>query len=128
MSGNEDSPRQNKLNPPIVPRDLVLQFVRGLGGMTTSLHQGQGQAQCSIPHDLLKTSHNYTVPNDFPQPLRKNPSFMDIRRIKNSGSPVKATDTNPSPLIKSTHWLLRAARRDYAPPPAWMIRLAATAS
>ncbi len=27
---NKDSLQKNKLNPPIVPRDLVLQFVRGL--------------------------------------------------------------------------------------------------
>ena len=46
--------------------------MRGLGDTTTYLHQGQGQAQCAISNDQLKTFHNYTDSNDVPQPLRTN--------------------------------------------------------
>ncbi len=44
--------------------------MRGLGAMATSLHHGQ--AQGPVPHDLLKTSHNYTDPNEVPKLLRTN--------------------------------------------------------
>ena len=79
MGPNKDPLRQNKMDPPIVPairysgrRCAAEGFVRGLGDRTTSLHQGQGQAQFSNPNALLKTSPNYTDPNDVPQHLRTN--------------------------------------------------------